>query len=109
MFGSAPLLRRSSNRFVPGAAAGGRFHLRDVVGEVDDHLNGLFSWMLVVKVIDVLLDLVTVVRNRIAALSDRFLEERARSRVGIGLRAELLPSAPTAHRIIRRISCRVSV
>src|SRR3546814_14822946 len=100
MFGSAPLLRRSSNRFVPGAAAGGRFHLRDVVGEVDDHLNGLFSWMLVVKVIDVLLDLETVVRDRLAALAERFLEERARCRVDIGPQAEMLPSDPAAHRLL---------
>src|SRR3546814_12343754 len=59
--------------------------------------------MLVVKVIDVLLDLETVVRDRLAALAERFLEERARCRVDIGPQAELLPSDPAAHRMLGAI------
>jgi hypothetical protein len=48
------------------------FHLGDVLREVDDHQNRLFGRMLVIEVIDILLDLETVVRDRFTTLTERF-------------------------------------
>lgn len=69
-------------------------HLSYVIGEIDDHLNRLFVWMFIIKVVDILLDLKTVISDRLSALAERLFQKGARCRVDISPKAQLLALDP---------------
>lgn len=74
--------RRSSGFVIISIVTCGSFHFGNVVSEIEHYLNGQFSGVLIVEVIDILLNLEAVVRDGLTTLTKRLFHARQNASPG---------------------------
>ncbi len=80
---------RSSGFVIISIVTCGSFHFGNVISEIEHYLNGQFSGVLIVEVINILLNLEAVVRDGLTTLTKRLFHERARCVVDVCPQAQL--------------------